>query len=330
MIQWLSWGYLLLVTISWLAIRLGGDLWWPATLLLFGPRWLALLPLIVLLPVAAWKQRCQLLPLMIGASIALGPLMGVNIPFGRVQQPGFHMIRVLTCNIDGNNHNSSALTTLIRESRADIVALQECPAELKQILPSGWQILKDGELAVLSRYPLKVGKSIQAMHPPHKWPRTSLLQCFVQTPRGTLTFCTVHLPSPRYGLQGMLDRHTVLSLSRKGLLLEETANRWQTSCEVSVIIAGLPRPLIVAGDFNMPVESAIYRKWWRGYTNAFSRVGFGYGWSAWEVVRGLRMGSRVDHILSGGGLDVLFCNLGPDIGSDHLPLVADFIKRGPE
>jgi vancomycin resistance protein VanJ len=44
----LAWLYLALVLGLWLVLRTASDRWWPATLLLFGPRWVWLLPLAVL------------------------------------------------------------------------------------------------------------------------------------------------------------------------------------------------------------------------------------------------------------------------------------------
>src|ERR1700720_2127653 len=43
------WIYLALLLAVWALLRLG-DRWWPATLLLFGPRWPFALPLLVLTP----------------------------------------------------------------------------------------------------------------------------------------------------------------------------------------------------------------------------------------------------------------------------------------
>jgi len=258
--------------------------------------------------------------------IAVGPFMGLCLPLDKAHRSDKVMLHILTCNIVGNNHSKPALSFLIQASRADIVALQECPKDIRLILPPGWQMFQDGELSVLSRYPLKPGNSAQALHLPHKWPRTSLLKCTVQMPEGDVSFCTVHLPSPRYGLQTILDRHSVISLSRKRLLEEETTHRRQTSMELSCMCATLPQPVIIAGDFNMPIDSTIYRKFWGGYSDAFLQAGAGFGWTVFESVRWIKIGARIDHVLTGKGLGVINCHTGPDIGSDHLPLIADVVR----
>jgi endonuclease/exonuclease/phosphatase (EEP) superfamily protein YafD len=87
--------------------------------------------------------------------------------------------------------------------------------------------------------------------------------------------------------------------------------------------------LILAGDFNMPTESAIYRTFWAAYANAFSDAGWGFGYTEWPGMRRLPFGIRIDHILAGPGWHPLRCWVGPNIGSDHLPLIAELAGAGP-
>lgn len=233
------------------------------------------------------------------------------------------MLRVLSCNLQNGDCNKTALAALILELGVDIVALQECPPEIKLNLPSGWNNVQEGELAVFSRHAIRPGKSVKGLHPPHRWRRFCLLPCIVSTPSGEVAFNTVHLPSPRYGLQHILDRNTGLSLKRSDLLEKETFNRMQVSQEVQRAVSSQSFPVIIAGDFNMPDESRIYRSLWNEYANAFSSVGHGYGWSERASVRGIPVRVRVDHILTGNGLKPLLCMIGKDVESDHLPIIAD-------
>ena len=316
-----SWGYLILALGAWLLLKYG-DSWWLATMVLFGPRWVVTIPLAVLLPFVVWVNRKLLFPLIAAAMVVAGPFTGLCLPLKRTSCNCNQELRVLTSNLNAGDFAPSALASLIRDAGCDIVALQECPRELRLTLPPGWQMLREGELAIASRYPLFPGGSLQAIHPPHKWPRASFLHGVVRAPRGDVAFCTVHLPSPRYGLQNILDRRTLLSVSRKGLLDAETVQRAQTSQEIQRIVRSISGPVIVAGDFNMPVESSIYRRYWGGFANAFSKVGIGYGWTERSTVKGIEVGVRVDHVLTGAGLVPCACEAGPDVGSDHLPLLA--------
>jgi vancomycin resistance protein VanJ len=323
LVCWASLVYLSIDIIILLLMSYAGDRWWLATLILFGPRWIAALPLIILLPMAVFFNRRQLISLVIAALVVFGPLMGLCIPRGIARSPESRPLRVLTCNVQNGVYNEVMLNYVIEEYNADIVALQECPAEIKLKLPPDWNFVKEGELAVYSRYPLRMVSSIKALHPPHKWPRESLLQCIIQVPGGAIAFSTVHLPSPRYGLMNILDRHTVLNLSRRSLLEEETVNRQQTSQQIEWLASSMHLPVLVAGDFNMPADSSIYRRYWNSYANAFTSRGFGYGWTSHETIRGLEIGARIDHILTGEGLTPRHCMVGPDVGSDHYPLFAE-------
>ena len=296
-------------------------------MLLFGPRWLAAGPLVILIPIAVVSNFRLFIPLSLGAVIVFGPFMGFCLNFGNNGTTSRPVLRVITCNIASGAFNADALSWLINESKADIVALQECPRQIRQKLklPEGWNCIQEGALAVLSRFSLKHGTTYQSMHPPHTWPRDSLLECLVQTPAGEIAFYTLHLPSPRYGLQNILDRRTIISLSRKELLNSETLNRWQTAREIQKITASQTLPVIVAGDFNMPVESPMYREVWGEYSNAFSKTGFGYGWSERSAVRRIPLAVRIDHVLTANGVIPRMCKVGPDVGSDHLPLVAEVL-----
>ena len=63
--------------------------------------------------------------------------------------------------------------------------------------------------------------------------------------------------------------------------------------------ANIQGPLILAGDFNMPADSTVYRATWGRFNNAFSRSGFGFGHTERPGSFGWLFGVRIDHILSG-------------------------------
>ena len=47
-------------------------------------------------------------------------------------------------------------------------------------------------------------------------------------------------------------------------------------------------------------------------------------------IKGLPIGIRIDHLLTGPGLVPKVCEVGPDIGSDHLPVIADLAVVGAD
>lgn len=318
------WGALALIALLWGFLSVAGDLWWPATFFLFAPRWLLSFPVVLLIPFAVLMNRRLLLPLIASLLIVFGPIMGFTYSVHK-PPPSTKPLRVLSCNLQDGKFNHEAFNTLILKTQPEIVALQELPSKIRITSLEGWYHLFEGDLHIFSRYPLVGGDFRKAFVPLHEWPRSCFLFCTVKTVSGDLTFCTVHLPSPRYGLQSILDKTTVINLKRKKLLMDETEYRRQKSQEISTIVASFTSPLVIAGDFNMPVESRIYRNYWSGFQNAFSERGTGYGWTERAFVRGIPIGIRIDHILAGKSLKPVSCEIGPDVGSDHLPIIADIL-----
>ena len=51
------WAYVVGTLVVWVALRACGDRWWLPTLMLFGPRWVYGLPLVVLAPLAFFVWR---------------------------------------------------------------------------------------------------------------------------------------------------------------------------------------------------------------------------------------------------------------------------------
>jgi endonuclease/exonuclease/phosphatase (EEP) superfamily protein YafD len=80
-------------------------------------------------------------------------------------------------------------------------------------------------------------------------------------------------------------------------------------------------PTVVGGDFNLPVESSIFQRHWGDLINSFSAAGTGWG----VTKRTTAIGVRIDHVLVGREWRVVSSFVGPEIGSDHLPLVTDLV-----
>jgi endonuclease/exonuclease/phosphatase (EEP) superfamily protein YafD len=85
-------------------------------------------------------------------------------------------------------------------------------------------------------------------------------------------------------------------------------------------------PLVVMGDFNMPVESAFFRENWADLDDAFSVAGFGLGTTkhnGW-------IGVRIDHVLTSEEWHVDRATVDGQRLSDHSALIADLTLRAPE
>ena len=139
---------------------------------------------------------------------------------------------------------------------------------------------------VASRYPIRHDGADHRWQRPGHWPRTDMLHCTIQSPGRDIDFCSVHLQSPHDGLSAVLDRQTVLRPSDSATLAAKIEQRWQESEDAQRWVSGFSASPILAGDFNLPVDSAIYRRYWSEYRDAFSEAGLGFGYTEWPQMRG--------------------------------------------
>ena len=325
----LAWGYCLCMLVIWQLMQRTGDVWWFGTLLLFSPRWLFALPALVLLPYALVRKRLLLLPLVVTLLVVFIPFMGWHLPVRSGDRfPDKKPLRVVTCNVHVGDFDQLKLSQLIRDTAADIVMLQEFSSRVVLAAPPGWGMTSAKGFAVLSPYPME-GLQIVSMPPPGEtWQKSQMLQTVVKTPAGPVAVCSIHLPTPRFGLQELFDRKTLIRPSRKGRLVRDIHYRREAARKVQQAITQLAMPVIIAGDFNTPAESRLFQEVWSGYRNAFSETGRGYGYTQRVRFSGLRYSSRIDHILTSRELRPLTSAVGPDVGSDHLPLIADISVAG--
>jgi endonuclease/exonuclease/phosphatase family metal-dependent hydrolase len=94
------------------------------------------------------------------------------------------------------------------------------------------------------------------------------------------------------------------------------------------IAAGLPGPLVVAGDFNALIDAPELRTLASGYDDAFDAVGIEPG----DPRRASCGPYPIDHLLS-RGLRATACRVVSEAGdaSDHLPVIATFdVVPGPD
>ncbi len=249
--------------------------------------------------------------------------MGCCLPWARLAGSSDTSIRILTCNLKGHCVDNAALNKLIAESDPDIVTLQGCWMPVHVAWPEGWHFSQHAELLVASRYPVGEVSLLSGPRIGHVYPRPNVYYCTVSLPQREIAVCSVHLPSPHYGLAESLDRRTLISPRGSGRIDEESQSRRQQSETALQMAANIQGPLILAGDFNMPADSTVYRATWGRFNNAFSRSGFGFGHTERPGSFGWLFGVRIDHILSGPHWRPCRCWVGPNVGSDHLPLIAD-------
>ena len=328
-LKWLVGLYsLALVGVAMLIQRLS-DVWWPATLLLFAPRWIWLLPLIVLVPWALWRRpRVKWVLWLLAASVPVW-LLGVagfvpptpaKLRAAEVQPE----LRVLTYNIGGGEIEPARIAPWLEALAPDVAVFQECGHTLEHAKPAltqaGWKVELQHGSCMVSRHPIR---RVEVRDPKEIWKMGGsgvIVRYEVATPKRVVNIVNLHLETVRDGLTAVMRRGP-------GGAAEMESNIDQREIE-SVLARAFANqtsgPLIVAGDFNMPVESAIYRAHWGDFTNAFSCAGWGFG--ATKATRW--HGIRIDHVLLGPGWSCTGTQIGADLGLDHRPVVVDLWWHG--
>jgi len=325
-----SWLCLATLALYWFLLAACGDRWWFATVLLYAPRWPSGIPLLALAPLALWLSRGSLIPLAAGTLVFLWPVMGLCLPYASISASATPRLRVLSFNAQGGAASIEDLADLVRTYEPDVVALQERDRGREAVWPEGWHVLCDGEFLIASRYQLRDPRRFICAHLQLPWPAKDALRCIVQTPGEDIAFCTVHLYSPRIGLEEVLNPLTIADPARSLTLRTETVWRRRESEDLTAWIDGFDGPTIVAGDFNLPTDSTIYQSCWSSFTNAFNVAGLGFGSTKICQTRWAAYGLRIDHVLfSATRYACRRCWIGPDIGSDHRPLLADIDILAP-
>ncbi len=296
---------------------------WPVTLFLFGPRWVFALPLLLLVPGAMLVDRRIAGAIVVVPALLAEPLFGLSIPWGRLvahSDSPSPRIRIATWNVGGGGGERGALDELMAMEAPDVVVLQESGRQVFEATP-GWYRHAEGGMSVLSRFPIV---RVATRDRSDVWRMAgsgAIVRYSLDTPLGRVDLTSVHLETPREGLESILRfgpgaAPELEAKNAQRLVEARLAREWAS---------GSPAPLrLVAGDFNTPVESHLFRDHWKGYSECHSAAGWGFGFTK----RTRLIGTRIDHVLAGPGLACVSARVSPSRGGDHSPLVVE-IGLGP-
>ncbi|MEX2139934.1 MAG: endonuclease/exonuclease/phosphatase family protein [Pirellulales bacterium] len=313
----LAWTYagtvLFLVSVFQL---LPNDAWLP-TVLLYAPRWVWAIPGLLLLTPAVFQMRKLVLPLVMSVLLVVWLVMGFSLPWRMllVDSDETGRLRVLSCNCGGPGFEASRLLALIDDLQPDVVALQECSSKDAEAIraPGTWHFHREDDLTLFSRFPIERTQAYQSKF--STWHPTRAVTYQLRPGPSSISFVNLHLETPREGLEALLgrDRDAIATIRQNTIRRRNEANA------VASLADGVGRPGLLAGDFNLPVESSLYEDAFGSYQNAFSRAGWGFGYTKFTRWHGV----RIDHILGTDDWSVRRCWVGTDVGSDHRPVIAD-------
>lgn len=233
-------------------------------------------------------------------------------------------IVVRSHNIAPHNRDVWSEITAARRDRPDLLVLQEIDevfasdlaTQLADLYP--YRALHprpdDRGYGVLSRHPLTADRCVLPLPESRCWQQVT-----VELNGRSLTLVNVHLLNPEWDI----DRPRRANLF--GVSYDVSRRERELLAAVDWL-AALPRPLIVAGDFNAAPHSQTYRALAARLQDAHAAAGFGLGhtWPSrtigdvWPVPQLL----RIDYIFVSRELHPVRLEVGEPGGSDHHPIIA--------
>jgi exonuclease III len=223
-------------------------------------------------------------------------------------------LSVMSVNLGGSAEHPELIKQQIFNNQLVLIAFQETPKnEAKKVVPKGWDLHCIGQMCLASAYKINFINS-QSRAILGGWGQLGLLYQ-VQINERKIYLMNLHLETPRKGFEDFQ-----LSKLNFEVVFKNAEQRY---IESSIVSSWLEQkaPLIILGDFNMPVESSIYRENFGHYNNAFNKAGFGFGFTK----RSRIVSIRIDHILTDENFSIIKAKIGNDVGSDHYPILADII-----
>lgn len=324
MLAWLS---LCAIVAGWIMMSwLGDRVWWTLPIL-FGPRWVWLLFLAGIVPCIVVTPRRGVPLALVAALIAVFGIIDWRLGLGRLVRASGVQVWVMTLNAGAGSSipESPRILDEIRRVDADVVVITECGGSLPAALHTlsatyRVRIANETSNCLLAKGTITGWWERNPTDAFRQNGSGAIQRAEVLLPQGAVRLGLVHLATPREALQEFRDISQIPSLGE--LTRRNTAEREaESEHAVAWIDRGALMPLIVAGDFNLPIESAIYRRNWSRFRNAFSEVGWGPGYTKHTHWWGI----RIDHVLSSSDVRPLQSYVGRDVGSDHLPLIACLI-----
>jgi len=321
-LRWLTWGWLATVGGAVILLWVLGDRWWVGTLFLYGPRWPLLVPGMLLLLASAVVQRRMVPALLVGILVVMGPVLGYRSGwrgwFRPAEEPA---LRIITFNMRGGQNPMADFVPMeLAALEPDIVLLQECAEGLEALrnVPAVWGFRRDGSLCALTRLPIDSATVSPFIRTREDGMFGLAVRYHLRKDGRPLVVVNLHLETPRRGIEQLRWGGNLVGLGRNILVRELGARR------TASWVFEPSGDVLVGGDFNLPPESAIYRASWGRCGNAFSQRGVGPGYTRvlpkWSV--------RIDHLLTcGTEWRAIAARVGPDLGSDHLPLIVDLVRR---
>ena len=295
--------------------------WWIANVFQVAPLWVLYIPLCMVAAISfflrIWKMvLIQVLSFLV---IFIG-IMGFEFSFqplkGKIKRSDSNSIRIVSANL-GERADFKTFLNIVSNINPDVLVLQEVDSSHRNIIhrmfsSDKWRMSFNGHLAVISRLNI-ISTEFKDRRFLGGWgPMAGRYE--LESPFGIICLFNVHFKTPRKGIDPLMEKGIAgIKKTKEVTSLQEM--------ESSIISqwASSSRNVWVAGDFNMREKNPIYRRYWSNFSNAFSKAGFGFGYTKYTSWHG----ARIDHVLYDSNWKVRNVAVGQDFKGDHRPLIVD-------
>ena len=324
---WVAWGHFALQWGVILLIQGVSETWWLGTMVVYLPRIPWIIPALILVPLSVrWGWKPVVINLTAGL-LALGPVM--NWQCGGLFRPEVdrhaYRLTIVSCNVQSFRPKFEQVVNEVHRIDPDVVLFQEAYEDhaLLATLFEGWQVHRVDEYLIASKFPIKF---ISTAFVPG-FERVTAVRYEVETPVGPVAVFNVHQTSPRRSLTQLKPWSPLLG-SGIETVEQETTLRDVEAMKTRAFTnpEDLDQPVVIAGDFNMPNDSSLFRTHWGSLLDAYALAAVGYGYtspcSEGKLWPGNTPWAQVDHILASDDWQVERCWIGKSAGSDHRLIAA--------
>lgn len=275
---------------------------------------LLILPAVVLLPLSLLLRRRWLVIELAAPFLFFVASYGAQFaPRRDSVTEGTRQLAVMSFNLLGSNLQTTAVIQAVRESAADLVALQELTYWMAEAI--------EEELAAVYPY--------RALYPQNDFSGQGLLSRYPITAE---SYWQIHLGQQAVEIDWNGQPITVFnahpSHPLRGFRYDAEA-RAEAIDDVLRRAASSSGPVVLIGDFNMTNLSDDYARVTARYADAYAQVGWGLGHTYPNMAvlnprfRFLPALARIDYVFHDAHFKALSMTVGRNAsGSDHFPIYA--------
>jgi vancomycin resistance protein VanJ len=306
--------------------------WWFSLVISYLPRAPWVIPSVLLVLAAMLLRRRIVWINLFSMLLVLGPIMGMRVPLSAwASGAEGNPLTVVSYNVLGNSADAAGIFRELIAADPDLIVLQEATLDVTPLRAhfADWHFHHAGEYLVAARWPVKMLDACR----PRGFGRACAILCHVDHPDGAFLVGDIHLTTARYGLTRVGPYSPWTGDGIEGLLEHQRLRELEAAGTAEFFAEiDADMPLLIVGDFNMPVTGSLFQQHWGDLRSAFDAAGWGYGYTAPCHTNGSHWPRnipwlRIDHILLSEHWDALACRVGSSDASDHRCIVARIARR---